>query len=210
MSKQQELHLVEQAQAGDESALAALFEQHRQRLRKMIDLRMTPRLRARCDASDVLQEAFLEVARRIPEYEHRDDFPFFVWLRRITYGRLSDLYRKHIVARKRTANLEVALRSEPISEVSSGLLASHLAGRFTSVHRNLIRAEVEMQLHKVIEAMDEKDRDVIALRYFEGLTTEETAAALDLTRSGVLKRFTRALTKLSQAVKSDSDLNSKG
>ena len=55
--------LIEQLRAGDRQALAALFEQHRERLRRMVELRLDQRLRARLDASDVVQEAFLDVAR---------------------------------------------------------------------------------------------------------------------------------------------------
>jgi len=49
-------HLIERLRAGDRQALAELFDRYRDRLRRMVELRMDPRLRARLDASDVLQE----------------------------------------------------------------------------------------------------------------------------------------------------------
>jgi DNA-directed RNA polymerase specialized sigma24 family protein len=54
---------IQRLRGGDRQALATLFEQHRERLRLMVTLRLDPRLRARLDASDVVQEAFLDVAR---------------------------------------------------------------------------------------------------------------------------------------------------
>ena len=55
--------LIQRALAGDESALAALFDGYRDRLRKMIRLRLDRRLSGRVDSSDVLQEAYLDVRR---------------------------------------------------------------------------------------------------------------------------------------------------
>ena len=64
----EEAELLRQAKAGDQEALAALFARHRDRLRKLVRLRLDRRLAGRIDPSDVLQEAYLDVARRFPEY----------------------------------------------------------------------------------------------------------------------------------------------
>jgi RNA polymerase sigma-70 factor, ECF subfamily len=57
--------LLEQARAGDKEALSALFGRHRPRLRHMVELRLDRRLQARIDASDVIQEAYVEVVIRL-------------------------------------------------------------------------------------------------------------------------------------------------
>ena len=59
------LRLIE---GGDERALCALFVRHRERLRRMVRLRLDRRLQGRLDPGDVLQETYLDVARRFPEY----------------------------------------------------------------------------------------------------------------------------------------------
>ena len=56
--------------AGDRQALTDLFQRHRCRLRRMVELRMDVRLQARVDASDVLQDAFLDVVARLDSYLH--------------------------------------------------------------------------------------------------------------------------------------------
>ena len=60
--------LLDGAIAGDRRALAELFERHRGRLEVMVRLRLDRRLQGRLDPADVLQEAYLDVARRFPEY----------------------------------------------------------------------------------------------------------------------------------------------
>jgi len=91
------LVLIRQAIAGDESALAALFDGYRERLRRMIRLRLDRRLSGRVDSSDVLQEAYIDVRRRLAEYA-RDPaaMPFHLWLRLVAGQRLTDVHRYHL------------------------------------------------------------------------------------------------------------------
>src|SRR5262249_1786581 len=71
--------LLRRAQAGDGAALAALFDLYRDRLKRMIRLRLDRRLSGRVDDSDVLQEAYLDVHRRFPEYAAMaESWPFFL------------------------------------------------------------------------------------------------------------------------------------
>src|SRR5262249_59519433 len=91
--------LLRRALAGDESALAALFGGHRARLRRMIRLRLDRRLSGRVDSSDVLQEAYLDVRKRLAEYARDPEaMPFHLWLRLIASQKLTDLHRYHIRA----------------------------------------------------------------------------------------------------------------
>ena len=105
--------LINDAAAGDESALASLFEKYRDRLRRLVQLRMDARIRARVDASDVVQEAFVEAARRLPRYVEDDKVPFFLWLRVVTGDRLRHLHREHLGAEMRDANREALLPGAP-------------------------------------------------------------------------------------------------
>src|SRR5438105_15098015 len=76
-----EAELLRRAKAGEQQALAALFSRYRDRLRKMVRLRLDRRMSGRIDASDVLQDAYLDVARRFPEYAAAPTVPFYLWLR---------------------------------------------------------------------------------------------------------------------------------
>src|ERR1043165_6332158 len=66
--------------AADPQALGELFNQHRERLRLMVHLRLDRRLRGRVDASDVLQEAYVEALERFPDFLQDRPMPFFLWL----------------------------------------------------------------------------------------------------------------------------------
>ena len=60
--------LLSRALAGDERAFAALFDGQRERLRRLVRLRLDRRLSGRVDSDDVLQDAYLEARKRLPDY----------------------------------------------------------------------------------------------------------------------------------------------
>lgn len=194
--------LIDQAADGDESALAKIFDMYRDRLRRMITMRLNPRLRSRLNPSDVLQESFFDVRRRFSEYAENRKFSVYFWLRNIASNRLNKLHRHHLGAQLRDARREISFDAD-LTSVSNVYLASQLASSSTSVGQQLVQVEVQNRLEKALAEMELKDREVIALRHFEELSTEETAGILGLTRSGVLKRYTRALRKLREAIGSD-------
>src|SRR5271170_6731307 len=90
--------LINQAAAGDQEALAQVFALYRERLRRMVRLRMDRRLQGRLDPSDVLQEAFLEATQRLPEFQAQLNLPAHLWLRLLTGQRLLILHRRHLGA----------------------------------------------------------------------------------------------------------------
>src|SRR5687768_7866668 len=101
--------LLERAAERDTAAVGELFEQYRERLRRMVHIRMDPRLKGRLDASDVLQEAFFEYARSLPEYVEKPEAPFYVWLRCLAERKLHALHRRHLGTHMRNARREVSL-----------------------------------------------------------------------------------------------------
>src|SRR5262245_54559449 len=125
--------LMARVKEGDQGALAALFDRYHDRLRRMVRLRLDRRLQGRLDPSDVLQEAYLDVARRAPEYAAQPDMPVFLWLRFLTAQRLAALHRQHLGAQIRDAGQEVSLYRGALPMASSVSLAAQLLGRFTSV-----------------------------------------------------------------------------
>src|SRR5687767_6289932 len=116
--------LLERAAGQDPGALGELFELHRDRLRRLVRLRMDHRLQGRLDPSDVLQEAFLEYARSVPDYAKKPEAPFYLWLRCITGRKLHALHRRHLGTRMRDAGREVPLHRQALPEASSVCLAA--------------------------------------------------------------------------------------
>ena len=188
--------LLPRARAGDAAALGALFAHYRGRLRQMVRLRLDRRLAGRLDASDVLQEAYLDVARRFPEYVAAPAVPFYVWLRELTGQRLIDLHRQHLGAKKRDAGQEVSLYRGALPQTSSASLAQRLLAGLTSPTQAAVRAEMQLQLQEALNSMDPMDREVVVLRHFEELNNVETAAVLGIEPSAASKRNLRAIRRL--------------
>jgi RNA polymerase sigma-70 factor, ECF subfamily len=188
--------LLEQARSGDKEALNALFVRHRARLRRMVDLRLDRRLQARIDASDVIQEAYVEVVTRWDEYLNAPSYPLFLWLRLIVGERLLKLHRHHLGTQMRDAGLEVSIYRGALPEASSAALAAQLLGKHTSPTHAAVRAERMIRLQEALNAIDAMDREVLSLRHFEELSLAETAMSLGIEEWAAAKRYIRALKRL--------------
>src|SRR6267142_3075645 len=164
----------------DPRALGELFDRHRDRLRLMVRLRIDRRLRGRVDASDVLQEAYVEALERFPDFLQDRPMPFFLWLRFITEQRLQVVHRRHLGTKARDAGRDVSLNQQAAPLVSSESLAAQLVGRHSSPSQAAMRAEMQGRLHAALETMNPIDREILALRHFEQLTNSETAQVLGL------------------------------
>src|SRR3954449_11195832 len=95
--------LLHRAAAGDADACRAVSARHRDRLKRMVHLRLSRRLQGRVDDSNVLQEAYLEVGRRLDEYLREPALPFFLWLRHMTGLKLAEVHRRHLGTQARDA-----------------------------------------------------------------------------------------------------------
>jgi RNA polymerase sigma-70 factor (ECF subfamily) len=190
------LRLIERLRAGDRQALNEVFTRHRGRLRRMVEMRMDWRLQARLDASDVIQEAFLEAALRMNDYLRDPVLPLFLWLRLIVGERLTRLHRQHLGVKMREAGREVSLYREPLPAASSMALAAQLLGKHTSPTQAAVRAERMLRLQEAINTLDPIDREVLSLRHFEELTRAETAKVLGIEEGAGAKRYVRALKRL--------------
>jgi RNA polymerase sigma-70 factor (ECF subfamily) len=188
--------LLEQARAGDRAALNELFSRHRQRLRRMVELRLDRRLQARIDASDVIQEAYVEAVTRLEEYLREPAYPLFLWLRLLVGERLLKLHRHHLGTQMRDAGLEVSIYRGALPAASSAALAAQLLGKHTSPTQAAVRAERMLRLQEALNTLDPMDREVLSLRHFEEMTLAETALSLEITESAAAKRYIRALKRL--------------
>lgn len=167
---------------------------HRDRLRRMVDVRMHPRLQGRVDASDVIQETFIEAARVLKNGQQNQDIPVYLWLRRLANQKLIQAHRQHLQAVGRDARREQAQVAEP--QASSVSIARYLIGNFTSPSLQAIRQERESMLQRGLEQLEPLDREVLALRHFEQLSGPESAEILGISHDAVKKRYIRALEKL--------------
>jgi RNA polymerase sigma-70 factor (ECF subfamily) len=146
----------------------------------------------------VLQESYLQVARRIDQYLAEPAVPFFVWLRQMTGQALIDLHRQHLGAKMRDARQEVRVHRPADPPIESDSLAAQLVANWTSPSQAAIREETHDELRSALDAMDEIDREILALRHFEDLSNNEIAAILGIQKSAASNRYVRALRRLKQ------------
>src|SRR5262245_57263801 len=188
--------LLEQARAGNQSALNELFARHRPRLRRMVELRLDRRLQPRIDASDVIQDAYVDAVGRLDEYLREPAYPLFLWLRLVVGERLLKLHRHHLGTQMRDAGLEVSIFRGALPAASSAALAAQLLGQHTSPTQAAVRAERLMRLQEALNTLDPIDREVLSLRHFEEMSLAETALTLGIQESAAAKRYIRALKRL--------------
>jgi RNA polymerase sigma-70 factor (ECF subfamily) len=192
------LRLLRQAEEGDQQAWSEMLAKHYDRLLRMVALRLDQRLQGRIDAEDVVQEAWLEASTHLAEYLEQPTMPFFLWLRGITGNVLLTVHRRHLGTQKRNAGQEVALYRGSLPGASSAALAAQLLGKDTRPSEAAIRAERKILLQQALNLMDPIDREVLALRHFEQLTTPEVAQVLEITKKAAAKRYIRALKRLKE------------
>lgn len=185
---------------GDERALAEFFAEHRLRLNRMVQFRLDPRLRGRIDADDVLQEAYVDAARRLEAFRAAQPMSAFVWLRLIVGQTLIDFHRRHVGAQMRDAGREQSIQAR-LADGTSPSMSFQLMGRLSTPSQAVQRAELTSLVTAALDDMNETDREVLALRHFEELTNKETAEVLGIEPKAASIRYVRALEKLKQILK---------
>ena len=171
-----------------------MFNEHRERLLRMIEVRLQPQLRARVDANDVLQESFIEAYRQLRTGVSAPKGESIVWLRLIVGQQLVSLYRKYCQAQKRNVTRERSLsrqRSSMDPESTSIFLTSQLTSPSVAARRH----ELTIKMKECLERLDPADREIISLRHFEQLTNREAAEELGVAPNSASVMYLRALKR---------------
>jgi RNA polymerase sigma-70 factor (ECF subfamily) len=183
--------LLAQVRAGEPKAKERLFARHRPFLRRFVALWADPKLRARLDPSDVVQETQLEALRRLDDYLAKPTLSFRLWLRQIAFDRLLQLRRRHLKAKRRSVERDIHL-----PEQSSVQLARQLISAAPGPRMELLNKEFARRVREAVQLLPEADREMVRLRSFEELSNQEAAQVLDLRPATASQRYGRALIKL--------------
>ena len=154
--------LLKRAAAGDQTAVEDLLALHRDRLKRMVRLRLSRRLSSRVDDSDVVQESLAECAGRLSDYFADPKSPFYLWLRHMTGLKLSEIHRRHL-GKRSCANVdrEVTLcTAAACRKRDSVSLAAHLLGQLTTPSKAAVKAETRLVVQEALNNMDPIDREV--------------------------------------------------
>lgn len=202
-----DLDLIGRAAEGDEAAQNELFSAHRDRLQRMIRLRLDRRVQGRLDSSDILQEAYIDVFRNLPRYVEAPQTSFFIWLRNVVGLKLAEVHRRHLTTEKRDARRDISIYRGALPAINSISLAAQLLGQLTSPSQGVVKTEMRVRLQEVLDGLDDLDREVIALRHFEQLNSQEVADVLEMSKSGASSRYIRALQRLKDELSKYSEFS---
>jgi RNA polymerase sigma-70 factor (ECF subfamily) len=176
-----------------------LLERHRERLRRMVALRLDSRVAARVDASDVVQEALIDAARKLVDYERDRPLPFYPWLHRLTAERLAAVHRKHRCGARSVCREQHAFARPD----DSARLVDRLVATDTTAGYALVREERRQQVHTALEGLTAPDREILVMRYLEDLTFPQIAEILEIGESAAKMRHLRAIERIRLIVKAD-------
>jgi RNA polymerase sigma-70 factor (ECF subfamily) len=179
----EELALITAAVGGDRVALERLLLAEYDALAQRIGTKLPPRLQATHAVEDILQLAFFQAFRDIAQFQHRADASFGNWLAKIAENRLCDVIKEHDRA-KRGGDMQ---RVEDAAGSDSSILSlwDWIAAADTSPGSIMARDEALNALQAALAALPAEQRAAIQLRFLEGKSLEETAAAMQRTPDAI-------------------------
>ena len=191
--------LLARAAAGDGAAWGHLLSAHQERLSGIVAFRMHSRLRGRIDAGDVIQDAFIAATERRAEFFNQSGQSLFLWLRWMVANKLLELHRHHLGVQMRDAKREMQV-GRPLGSAAEDYTRAALVAQVTAGATGPAtaagREELKDLLNDALEKMDPIDREVVALRHYEQLTSAEAAQVLGIQERAAAKRYLRALWRL--------------
>jgi RNA polymerase sigma-70 factor, ECF subfamily len=178
----------------DAERLALVVQQCSGRLTSIVRHRLNRRLCARLDPADVLQEVFLEALQRLARGSCPSHLPLDLWLRLLTQQCVIRIHRQHLRAKKRCVAREHPAGPYDHPAASDSVSADRPGGE-PPPSLAVLREQTE-QLWAGVGQLRAIDRQVLKLRHFDGLTNEEVARRLGLSKAAASKRYTTALRRL--------------
>ena len=179
--------LAAQAKRGDRSAFTELVNRYARNIFRLAR-HITKNDQ---DAEDVLQETFLKAYSRLDQFH--GESKFYTWLVRI--GVNESLMK----IRRRKDGKFVALDQE--IETGAGTLVKELPANVENPEEHYGREELRQALSGAIDGLAGAYKTVFVLRDVDGLSTEETAQALELSVPAVKSRLLRARLQLRDKLK---------
>jgi RNA polymerase sigma-70 factor (ECF subfamily) len=181
--------------AGGAPDMGTVFDRYKERLRRMVRLRLDRRLSGLVDSSSVLKRVREEAARHGDERDGSGHPDAFLRLRQITGQVLAQLHRERLGPDVRG---DISLYRGALPEATSIALAAHLLGRGGGDDdRAAVRAEQKLLLQEALNTMGPLDREVLTLRHCEQLSNDETATVLAISKSQASEAYIRALKRIS-------------
>jgi RNA polymerase sigma-70 factor (ECF subfamily) len=192
---------IAQARTGEVGALGRLLERYRAYLTLLAQVQIGRRLQGKADAADMVQETFLEATRSFPRFRGQTEPELTAWLRQVLAARLAHLLRRYCGTQARDIRLERMLGDE--LDQSSQALGAGLADEQSTPSQRASRREQAVLLADALDRLPPDYREVLVLRYLEGLPFPEVAVRMGRSLDSVEKLWVRALPRLRRALETE-------
>ena len=187
--------LLGQALKGDQEALGRLLEAEREALHRLAERQLAGRIAVRVDASDIIQQTFLEAFRNFPQFAGQDVRGLVAWLQKILDHKIAGAIRNHAQLQKRSVGRE---RSIDDSHGGGASLKQDLDANASSPSQKAIRGEDAERLAQALAVLPDDQREAVRLRHLEGWALADIAVRFGRTpaaTAGLIKRGMKALRR---------------
>ena len=185
--------LLSKAREGTPEAWEELYRRHRRMLIVLVRSQIPEFAQRSFDAEDVLQAAFSKVWTRLASFQYRGEGSLRRWISTIVFNEFKRKLKEH--GRE---------HGPPEEESMSGVMAREPA-REGAPSEFLRSHEEEVRLFEAMGRLEEDDRELVSMQFFEGLSLIRIGEILGLHRNMVRKRLTRALERLERALSEEND-----
>ena len=188
------VRLIEEARGGDRVTLGRLLDSYQSYLRLLARIEIGRRLQGKVDASDIVQETFLEAHRQFPSFQGHAEPQLTKWLRTILAGTMSNAVRRYAGTQARDLRLERQLAAD--LDQSTCALEQMLVDRNSSPSQHAMRGEQTLMVAAAMSRLPEDYQTVLVLRHLEGLTFPQISLRMGRSIDSVEKLWLRGLTRL--------------
>ena len=178
--------------------LAELWLEYRERVARLLVLRMPVPLQRRVGLEDLLQETYLACGKRLDFLRSEPEVPLYAKLRRIALQTLADMERRHLGAGKRDAMKEHS--PEDASMVDAW---AQFADSISSPRSHMERVERQRLIRELLKKLSSADREILELRHFEELSNGECAAVLGIEVKAASIRYVRAIKRFRELIETE-------
>jgi RNA polymerase sigma-70 factor, ECF subfamily len=196
--------LLTRCRSGDKTAGEQLFGRYRHYLWLLAQAQLGRLVRAKCDASDIVQMTMLEAHRDFQQFAGHEEAELLAWMRRILSHNLFNEHRRY-TAKRREAAREVSLEHICSGvEHSSVNLGQGLADATPRPSQLALKRETAVEVANVLAQLPDDYRTVLILRILEGASAEEVAERMGRTAGAVRMLQLRALAAMRKLMAEES------
>ncbi len=201
-SSQPLVGLLTRAREGDAAARDAIFDKCRNYVRVIANTQVEGWMRAKVDASDLVQQTLLEAHRGFDNFRGNTEAEWLGWLKTILSHNTQDFIRRYKGTAKRQANREVRLHQG--SPNMSNSFQIDPSAHIETPSQLMMQREREVLVADAISKLPEDYQDVIMLRNLQRLPFDEIALRMERSRSATQMLWMRALKKLKEELGADN------